>query len=259
MLSLSDAQIQQWLAQMLFPFIRIGALLMASPVWSAKSISLRLRILLAVVLTLLLLPSVPPISSIELLSLAGAVMVAQQILVGVAMGFILQVFMHMFVVGGQIIAVSMGLGFASTNDPVNGVSVTVVSQWYLTLATLLLLAVDGHLFLIKVLAQSFETFPITQGSLSSWQLHQLAHLARDMFEGALILALPAMTAVLLVNMMFGVMSRSSPQMNVFAVGFPITLVLGMAIIWVTLSSFLPLFSNQLDVFWAFMAEWLTTS
>ena len=246
MIELTDVQLSHLLGQYLWPLVRISAFLLAVPIFGARSVPARIRIALALPLSILVTPLLPAMPQIELLSLAGVITTIQQVLIGVAMGFVVQLLMQLFIVGGQVIAMNMGLGFASMNDPANGVTVTVLSQFYLTLATLLFLCVDGHLVLIELLVVSFQTWPIGQFSLDAEFWFEIANLGGWMFAGGLVLALPVITAVLVVNATFGVMSRSAPQMNIFAVGFPVTLVFGMLIFWFGLVNFLPQFQLRTE-------------
>src|SRR5690606_33862196 len=136
--------------------------------------------------------------------------------------------------------------FAAMNDPSSGVSVTVLSQFYLLLSTLLFLAIDGHIIVIQMLVDSFATFPVGGSGLSTDNFLAIVGLGSWMFNAGLVISLPLFTALLVVNMSFGVMSRSAPQMNVFTVGFPITLILGLLIMWFSLANFLPLFEGIIE-------------
>ncbi|WP_317931696.1 flagellar biosynthetic protein FliR [Halioxenophilus sp. WMMB6] len=239
------------LGQYLWPLIRISAFIVAVPIFGAQVMPARIRLVLAIPLTILVAPLLPTMPDVEMLSLPGMIITVQQFIFGAALGFIFQLLMQLFVVGGQAIAMNMGLGFASMNDPANGVTVTVLSQFYLTMAILLFLSMNGHLILIELIVRSFYAWPVGGAIFSGEQWLEFARLGSWVFAGALVMALPIITALLVVNLAFGVMSRSAPQMNVFAVGFPITLVFGMVIIWFGLVNFLPQFelrSNQLFEF-----------
>jgi flagellar biosynthetic protein FliR len=168
------------------------------------------------------------------------------VVIGVAMGFILQMVFGALVVGGQAIATSMGLGFAATIDPQNGVQVPVISQFFLILATLVFLALNGHLVLIETIVESFYLWPIGSGPLpENLAMHTVTWIA-EVFKGALLIALPAVAAILLVNLAFGVMTRAAPQINIFAVGFPITIIAGFIMIMLSLPVFLPQFAALLE-------------
>lgn len=242
----TDAQVVDALAAWLFPFFRIGALLMAAPVFSAASVPMRLRVLLALAITILIAPLLPRLATVDPLSATTLVIVAQQVAIGVAIGFVLQLAFNALVFGGQIIAYSMGLGFAHLMDPQNGVQVPTVSQFYLVFATIAFLAVDGHLRLIALLVESFTTLPIAPDGITQNALWNLASWGASLFADGLLLALPVVAALLLVSIGMGMVARAAPQLNIFAVGFPVTLGLGFILMWVTLPQALSLFIDWLD-------------
>lgn len=244
-MSITDIEIGQFVGQYLWPLFRIASFFMAVPVLGSKLINARSRLALAFMLTLIVVPMLPPLPAINPVSIAGLFIVLQQVIIGVSMGFVLQVVMQVFVLAGQFIAMKMGLGFASMNDPSNGVSVTVISQFYLMMATLLFLSMNAHLLIIELLVHSFQVLPIGGEGLLPQHFIDIATLGGWMFASAMVIALPLLTSLLVVNLAFGVMSRSAPQMNVFAVGFPITLVFGLILIWYGLASFLPTYTTFL--------------
>lgn len=246
MLVFTEQEFFKYIGQYLWPLFRIGALFMAMPVIGTKIVSPRVRIVLAISLTIMVAPLLPAPGIDMTLSLSLLMVVIQQVIIGLAMGFILQVIFHLFILSGQFIAMKMGLGFASMNDPANGVVVTVVSQYYLILTTLLFLSVNGHLLVIDILVDSFSVLPVSANGLETGSYYEIAALGGWMFNRALIIALPVLTSLLVVNIAFGVMSRAAPQMNVFAVGFPITLVFGLLLMWYSLDSFLPNYSLYLQ-------------
>ena len=243
MFEIDSALIGTWVGSLLWPFIRIGAFFMAAPIFGTQLVSARLRIILALLMTIILAPHLPPMPTLEALSLSSFLLVAQQTLIGIAMGFSLQILLQLFVVAGQIIAMHMALGFASMVDPTNGVTVTVLSQFHLMLITLLFVAMDGHLVMIEVLAESFYTLPVSGLFIANNMLLELAQMAGWMFAGALLLSLPAIASMLIVNYSLGIVTRAAPQLNIFAIGFPAMLVLGLCILWLTLASYFPLFDR----------------
>jgi len=162
------------------------------------------------------------------------------------MGFVFQIIFQMFVLAGQYIAMQMGLGFAMMNDPTNGVQTTVISQFFLMLTTVMFIAVNGHLYLISLLVQSFQTLPVGSNVFQFESLMVLVTMASWMFSAALVFGLPIMTSLLFINIAFGVMSRAAPQLNIFAVGFPFTLVCGLGLVWIGLSNYFESFSTAAD-------------
>ncbi|MCY1513868.1 Surface presentation of antigens protein SpaR [compost metagenome] len=249
MLELTDAQIGGWVGSFLLPLFRIAALLMTMPIIGTQLVPVRVRLYLALALVVVILPGLPPAPAVEGISLRALLLIAQEVLIGVMLGFALQLFFQAFVVAGQIVATQMGLGFASTVDPANGVSTAVLGQLLTMLVTLLFLAMNGHLVVIEVLTESFTTLPIGGGFLTQ-HYWELANKLGWVLGAGLLLVLPAITALLVVNLAFGVMTRAAPQLNIFSIGFPLTLVVGLVIVWIGLADILgqyqPLASEALQ-------------
>ncbi|AQZ95016.1 flagellar biosynthetic protein FliR [Halopseudomonas phragmitis] len=237
MLELTSSEISRWVASYLWVLFRIGAVLMTMPVLGTQLLPMRIRLYLALALTILIAPQVPVVPTLDALSLATWVIIAEQILIGAAMGFLLQLLFQIHVLAGQVIAMQMGLGFASMNDPSMGISVAVISQVFTMLVTLLFLAMNGHLVVIEVLAESFTTLPVGQ-SLVAADFLTLVQRFSWVLAASLLIGLPAVTALLIVNLSFGVMMRAAPQLNIFSIGFPLTLVFGLFILWVLLGNVL---------------------
>ncbi|MDG9927115.1 MULTISPECIES: flagellar biosynthetic protein FliR [Pseudomonas] len=242
MLELSNAQIGGWVGQFLLPLFRIASMLMVMPVIGTQLVPIRVRLYLSLAICLALAPNLPPMPQVDAVSLQAMLLIGEQVLIGVMLGFVLQLYFHLFIVAGQIIAMQMGLGFASMVDPTNGVSVPVLGQFLLMLVTLLFLAMNGHLVVFEVLAESFVTLPVGEGLMAD-HYWTLAGKLSWVIAAGLLLALPVITALLIVNLSFGVMTRAAPQLNIFSIGFPLTLVLGLFIFWVGLSDFLAHFQT----------------
>jgi len=224
------------LARYVWPFVRIGAFLMVMPVIGGSFVPARVRLLLALALTIVITPLVPRAAYPEVLSLAGLVTMTQEIGIGVAMGFLVQLVFDAIALGGQVIGMSMGLGFAVFMDRARGVSIPVLGQLFLLLAMLIFLAIDGHLAMIELLASSFHSWPISESGLTVPVLAAVLEWSGHLFTLALKIALPAVTALLVVNLSFGVMSRAAPTLNLFAVGFPVAMLLGFAAIWLSMGN-----------------------
>lgn len=243
---MAASELLGWAEQYYWPFIRMSALFLAAPIFGAASFPVRARVLLALGITALLVSSIPESPRVDVLSPAGLLLGAQQAIIGFAMGFIVQLVFAAAVVAGQSLAMTMGLGFAMSVDPQNGVSVPVLSQLYVILATLIFLAVDGHLLLIQALAHSFTLLPVGLVAFRETFALDMALLGGQMFASALLLALPALTAVLLINIAFGVITRAAPQLNIFAVGFPVTIFAGFVFIFLTMPSVFSLLQQMID-------------
>lgn len=245
MLQITTGQLEAWLAQYLWPFIRIGACFMMAPIFGASFVPPRVRLLLAGAITLIVAPLVPP-PDVETFSAAAVIVTIHQIIIGFATAFALQLIFDALAMGGQLLSNTMGLGFAFNVDPLRGVSTPVLGQLYMILVTLTFLAINGHLVLIEILAQGFTTLPVGMTGLDGAMIWRVAEWGSQLFAGALTVALPGMAALLVVNLAFGVMSRAAPTLNLFAVGFPITLIAGLVIMYVGLPSVLVAFGQSLE-------------
>ena len=219
-----------------WPLCRIAGTLALLPGIGGAEVPVRVRVGLAVALTLLLAPTLPPPPDVDPLSAAGVLVTASEIATGLAGAFVLIVAFNAVTLAGESIAITMGLGFALMNDPRNGVQVPTVSQFYLLMATLLFFALDGHHAVLALLAGSFATLPIGSG-LDDGALTTLVFFGATMFTGALAVALPALAAMLATNIAMGVVTRAAPQLNLFSVGFPITMLVGFLALLLTLPAF----------------------
>ena len=249
LLALTDAQISTWVASFMLPLFRVAALLMTMPIIGTTLVSKRIRLYFALAITVVITPSLPPMPTVNALDLSGLLLIAEQILIGGLLGFSLQLFFQAFVIAGQIISIQMGMGFASMVDPTNGVSAAVIGQFLTMLVTLMFLAMNGHLVVFEVLTESFTTLPVGSGLVVN-HFWELVGRLSWVLGASLLLVLPAITALLVVNIAFGVMTRAAPQLNIFSIGFPLTLVLGMGIFWIGMADILnqyqPLASDALQ-------------
>jgi len=258
-MNITGVELTSWLATLLWPFMRIGAMFAAVPIFSSRSVPVRIRVLLAFFISWMLVPVIPEPPVVELISAQALIISIHQVLIGVAMGFILQMVFSAFVIAGQSIAMAMGLGFASMIDPQNGMQVPVISQALLIMATLIFLALNGHLVLIEVLANSFQTLPVGMFVPSREGLWQLVSWGSNMFAGGMLIALPAVAALLLVNLAFGVTTRAAPQLNIFAVGFPVMIMVGLAFLILTLPTITTHLSNLLTEAFDLIERFLATA
>ena len=237
LLQLTDTQISTWVASFILPLFRIGAVLMTMPIFGTTLVPTRVRLYFALAITVVVVPGLPPMPQVHALDLSALLLIAEQIIIGALMGLSLQLFFQAFVVAGQIISIQMGMGFASMVDPTNGVSAAVIGQFLTMLVTLLFLGMNGHLVVFEVLTESFTTMPVGSAMLIN-HFWELANKLGWVLGAAMLLVLPAITALLVVNIAFGVMTRAAPQLNIFSIGFPLTLVLGLVIFWVGLGDIL---------------------
>lgn len=238
--------ITQFMGDMLLPFMRISGMLATMVGLSAKTVPTTVRALLTLFITLIILPVIPPVQVDEVFSVGTFMLVIQQLIIGISLGFISTMVLNTFVLAGQVVAMQTGLGFASIVDPVNGINVPAVGQFYLILATLLFWALDGHLAMILMVVMSFTAFPVGEAWLQPEQFREIAHWAGWMFISAVTLSLAPIVSLLIVNLAFGVMTKAAPQLNIFSLGFSIAQIMGLVIIWITMDNFTYHFEVQWD-------------
>jgi flagellar biosynthetic protein FliR len=245
MFEVSSLQLQTWIAEFMWPFCRILALISTAPLFGARGIPAHVKVSLAFFITILVAPLLPPMPSVPPASAYGLLIVAQQLLIGFAMGLAIRMVFMAMEMAGHIIGLQMGLGFATFFDPQNGTQVPLVGQFITIMAMLLFLSLNGHLLVINALVSSFETIPIG-ANMASMGFRALVLAGANMFIWGMQMAMPVLGAIMLVNAALGVLTRASPQLNIFAVGFPLTMGVGFVILWISIPYFLPLFSGMLD-------------
>lgn len=236
---ISDSQIATWITTGWLPFVRISAAMMAAPLFSHRAIPRQIRLGVALMLAMLLMPWQPALPDFNPLSLQGVLLTANELLLGICLGFMLQLVFEAVMFAGQFVATGMGLGFASVIDQQQGISVAVMGQFFMLITMLLFLAMNGHLAFIKMLADSFVAWPVGTAVVQPETFGVLLTAIGGMLRNALGIALPAVVALLVVQIAMGVMSRAAPTLNLFAVGFPVTLMLGLVVIERTLPALLP--------------------
>lgn len=198
-----------------------------------------------VALTLVVSPVLGPMPDVDPGSAAGLLILAQQIVIGVAMGLAMRVIFVAVEMAGNLIGLQMGLGFATFFDPINSAQVPVVAQFLGILFSLVFLALNGHLLMIEALAESFRVFPVAAQPSSAMGWKILVDWGGEIFRTGLLLALPMIAALLIANLSIGIMTRAAPQLNIFAVGFPITLAAGFLILFITLPYMVPIFEHMM--------------
>lgn len=245
-MNIESLVVTQFMADFLLPFLRISGMFAAMIGMSSKSIPTPVRALFTIFLTISIMPVVEPVKVKEIVTLGTFMLMLQQLVIGLAIGFVSTMLLETFVIAGQVVAMQTGLGFASIVDPVNGINVPAVGQFYLILATLLFWAFDGHLAMIKMIVMSFQAFPIGEAWWTGEQFRALAQWSAWMFVAALTLSLAPIVSLLIINLAFGVMTKAAPQLNIFTVGFSIAQIVGLIIIWLTMDNFVHHFGLQWD-------------
>ena len=228
-----QAMISQF-SHVIWPLPRISGLFLTMPLISSKLVPSRIRIAFALVLAFVCAPFIS--DQLSFLHFEGryVVIVFHELLLGLLMGFVLQLVFQVFIIGGQVIAMQAGLGFATMVDPSSKASVPLVSQFYLMMVSLMFLVLNGHLAVFDALLSSFQEMPVGKISLGFSAIGSVLTFSGWMFKEAVLVALPAILALLIVNLAFGVMTRVAPQLNIFSIGFPLSLIMGMVIIRISL-------------------------
>ncbi len=230
MISFTSAEFNALLAGWLFPLVRILAMVAASPVFSNTALPRRMRLIFGLALTMAIVPGLEPLRGIEPASGAGLLILAQQILIGVAMGAVMQIVFTAIGLAGELISMQMGLGFATLYDPASTSQTVVTGEFVALLATLVFLGMDGHLTLIVTLADSFRAMPVIAAPPGPGFLLNVVEWGKMVFAYGLLLALPVLIALIITNIALAVLSRAAPQLNLMNIGFPITLIVGMVVL-----------------------------
>jgi flagellar biosynthetic protein FliR len=238
-ISITSAQLDAWLAALIFPLTRILAMIASSPILGNKQIPARVKLGLSVLITIIVTPTIGEMPSVAVGSPQGLLIMIQQVIIGVAMGFTMRLIFTAIEMAGELAGLQMGLGFASFYDPVNAAQTPIVAQWLGMVAALAFLAINGHLHMLSALAESFKTLPIG-GMMPSQGFHDVARWGGSIFAYALQISLPILAALLITNIALGILTRAAPQLNLFAIGFPITLAIGFLVLMLSMPHFIPM-------------------
>lgn len=235
MITFTSAQLDAWIVAFFFPLARILGLIAAAPPFSNASIPRRSKLMLGLAISLALVPALPPMPAVSPASGAGLMMIAQQMVIGTAMGFAMRLTIAAIDYAGEVIGLQMGLGFATFYDPDNASQTPVVSNFLSLLGLLVLFSINGHLMMLATLAESFKAIPIGGPFVAADSWSNFAHAGAVIFSSGLMLALPIVSALLITNVALGVLTRAAPQLNIFAIGFPLTLIAGFVVLILSLS------------------------
>jgi flagellar biosynthetic protein FliR len=232
--TITTADLDAWLGAFVYPFFRFAAVASTAPLLSHASVPRRVRIGLCVLLAVVVAPTLPPAPAVSPLSGDGVLVIVQQLLIGGAIGFVLQFAFATVTLAGDVMGLQMGLSFASLVDPQHSEQVPLVGAFLSMVLMLAFVAMNGHLMLIAALAESFTAFPVSGSTLAHPDWASLAAGAAMIFSAGLQLALPIVAALLVVTLALGVLTRTAPQLNLFAVGFPVTLIAGLLMLMLAL-------------------------
>ncbi|MGR8929466.1 MAG: flagellar biosynthetic protein FliR [Gammaproteobacteria bacterium] len=245
-MNFQEDELIAYLASFVWPFIRVSSMFISIPVLSIAVVPARLRLMLSLLITFVLLPVLPKMPNVDLFSYQGWLVSIQQLVIGLSTGFILQMVFSIVLFAGQVIAYGMGLGFASLVDPATGVQTPVIAQLFVIASSLMFLALNGHLLLIEMIAQSFISLPVSVAGFEKADLWRIIAWSSQIFAGGVLLAMPIIATLLFVNLSFGIASKAAPQLNLFGVGFPITILLGMVLVWISLATLMEGFAEMLQ-------------
>jgi flagellar biosynthetic protein FliR len=235
MISLTTAEINAWIVAFFFPLARILALVTSAPPFNNQGLNTQARLILGLALAFALAPALPPSVAIDPASGPGLLLLALQVLIGLTMGFAMRLVFSAIDLAGTMISNQMGLGFATAYDPQSAAQTAVISEFLGMLALLVFLAINGHLMVIATLGESFALLPISADIIANASWLNIANAGGVIFSSGVLLSLPVVVALLIANIALGVLGRVAPQLNLMAIGFPITIVLGFSALIVSLS------------------------
>jgi len=243
MINLTSAQMELWLAAFAWPLTRILALIASAPVIGNPSVPVSIKIGLGLLLTVLVAPLVSVPAGITPGSATGLLIMAQQMLIGLAMGFAMQVVFYASELAGEFIGLQMGLGFATLYDASVPGFIPILGQYLGVVFSLAFLAIDGHLLLVSAVVESFQVLPLSPFTAPSG-IFAVVQWGGSIFSFALTLSLPLLAALLITNLALGVLTRAAPQLNIFAIGFPLTILMGFAVLILALPFLAPVMEQQ---------------
>ena len=235
MISLTTAELNAWIVAFFFPLARILALVTTAPPFNNQGLNTQARLILGLAIAFAIAPALPPTAAIDPASGPGLLLLALQVLIGLTMGFAMRLVFSAIDLAGTMISNQMGLGFATAYDPQSAAQTAVISEFLGMLALLIFLAINGHLMVIATLGESFALLPISAGIIADASWLNIANAGGVIFSSGVLLSLPLVVALLIANIALGVLGRVAPQLNLMAIGFPITIVLGFSALIVSLS------------------------
>lgn len=244
MLTLTSIELNTWIAALLWPLSRILGLVAAAPLFGNAAVPISTKVSLGVLLAMIIAPTVPALPAADPMSMAGLLILTQEMLIGLAMGFSIRIVFAAIEMAGEISSLTMGLGFASFFDPQTKGRSSAISQFLTMLATLMFLTVNGHLVLLAALAESFVSLPISASPINGGGFQQLAAWGGEIFRSGVQISLPIVAALLLTNVALGILTRAAPQLNIFGIGFPVTLGVGLLVLAMVLPYLAVPFQNM---------------
>ena len=246
MFSVTYAQLNAWMTAFLWPFVRILALVASAPAFGDKSVPTRVKVGLAGFVTIIVAPTLGAMPQVTVFSSDGLWIIVNQFLIGIALGFTMQIVFAAVEATGEIVGLGMGLGFATFFDIHASGSSAVLSRYMWAIATLTFLAFDGHLQMLSALIATFQSVPISASLLGPNGWRMLAGYGGTILSAGLLLSLPVVTALLICNLALGILNRAAPQIGVFQVGLPLTMIVGLLLVQLMLPNMIPYFARLFD-------------
>jgi flagellar biosynthetic protein FliR len=246
MLTFSEAQVLAWVTPLLWPFLRALALFSTMPVLGTRSVPMQVRIGLAAFIALAAQPSLPAMTPVALDSPPALLLAVQQFVIGASLGFAVRLVFTAVEFAGELIGLEMGLNFAGFFDPMTAASATASSRFFGTMVAWLFIVINGHLLVIAALVQSYTAFPVGPEPFAFLREVQPQLWGAELFATGLWIALPLLTMLLFVNLALGAIARVAPQINIFAIGFPVTLGVGLLGLLLTLPALTQPFTMALE-------------
>ena len=247
MFTVTYAQLNMWLTAFLWPFTRILALVASAPVLSRSSLPTQVKIGLAAFTTLIVAPTLGPMPQVTVFSAYGVWILVNQFVIGLALGFTMQIVFAIVTAAGDLIGLGMGLGFASFYDPASASNESALSSWLNLIAMLAFLALDGHLQMIAALVETFQSLPISADVLAAPGFRLLAQWGSTVFSAGVLLSLPVVVALLITNLSLGILNRAAPQIGIFQIGFAVTLLVGLLLVQAMVPNLIPYFAHLFDL------------
>ncbi|MBI6882554.1 flagellar biosynthetic protein FliR [Pseudomonas putida] len=239
MLDVNSAQLYHWLGVFIWPFFRIAGYAMVAPLLGQAAIPVKAKIAFSVLLSVIVGPLLPDLPKVTIMSLAGLGLIVEQLIIGIAMGLCMKMAFSTVQAAGEYIGMQMGIGFATQYSADTGANSVIISRLLDVLAVLMFLAIDGHLFMLQILVDTFTQLPIGRFEFNPEAWKMIAVYAKTIFSSGFLLALPLVTALLLMNLAMGILNRSAPQLTIFSVGFPLTLMVGLVLLMVMMKNLGP--------------------
>ena len=227
MLTFTEAQVLEWITPLLWPFLRVLALFGSMPVFAQRGVPMRVRVALSFLIAFCAQATLPTMPVIPLDSAPAVLAIAQQILIGASLGFAVRIVFSAVEFAGELVGLQMGLNFAGFFNPMTGGEATATSRFLGVAVSWLFIVIGGHLMLIAAVVQSFQAFPVGPEPFAFLRAVQPQVWGAEVFRLGLWLALPMLAMLLFDNLVLGIISRVAQQMNIFAIGFPITVSVGL--------------------------------